>query len=123
MHGRAVIDVLAAAPTALSAWTQGAAGGVLTFIGALVLGVLAWLKERMSVEECNRRIYLSPDMLALVVALGACVGQQLFSSRTAGDLFRAVFIGLIAGMLAPWIGRFLRRIFQKKEPVAVEDSK
>lgn len=123
LHGKGVLDVLSAAPTALQAWTQGTAAGVLTGVGALLLAVLAWLKERVSVEQCNQRVYLSPDGLAFIVALAACVGSQLFASRTPGDLFRAVFVGSIVGLLAPWVGKFLRRVFAKKPAKPLPEPK
>jgi len=114
LHGKSVLDVLGSIPAALQAWTQGTAAGVLTFVGALVLSTLLWIKERRAVQECGSRLYLSPDWLAIIAAWAACMGSQWFVAGDAGSLFRAWFVGSIAGLLAPLLGRLLLRAFTKK---------
>lgn len=113
-HGMAVLDVLAKAPAKLEAWSSGLALGIVTFFVSLVISTLFWLKERSVVEQCGKRLRLSPDGLAFLSSVAFCLFAQLFGNRSGNALFWAIAFGIVSGLLAPWAGRLLRRIFARK---------
>lgn len=114
-HGPALLDVLASVPRKLEAWSSGLALGVVTGFVSLAISTLFWLKERRVVQQCGKRVYLSPDGLAFLSSVAFCLFAQLFSNGSKQALFWAVAAGILSGLLAPWIGRLALAVFGKKD--------
>jgi len=116
MHGKGAIEALAGVPVLLQAWASGLPLGIWSFLLSLCLGTLVWLTAIVKLPPASdgRRPHFSADTIALLVALSVTETQQWFAGRGQGQLLSAMWIGLIAGLLAPYLGRALRALFASK---------
>lgn len=119
MNGKAAIEALAGVPLLLQAWASGLPLGIWSFLLSLMIATLVWSTAIVKLPPARdgRRPHFSADTLALILALLVTVTQQWFSGGAVlgqGKLLSAVWIGLIAGLLAPYIGRALRALFAQK---------
>lgn len=118
MHGKAALEAAAGVPALLQAWAAGLPLGIWSFVLATVLSVLVWAvaMRKLQKPDTARAPHVSADTVALAIALLVCLAEQWtqgVSSR--GAILNAIFMGLIAGLLAPYLGRALRVLLRKKE--------
>lgn len=118
MHGKGAIDALAGVPIMLQAWAAGLPLGVWSFLLSLWLATLVWSAAiaRLPATRCGARPYFTADTLALLVALTVTMTQQWFAGTGQGRLLNAMWIGLIAGLLAPYIGKAIRAVVASRKP-------
>lgn len=118
MNGKAAIEALAGVPLLLQAWASGLPLGIWSFLLSLMIATLVWSTAIVKLPPARdgRRPHFSADTLALILALAVTVTQQWFAGASVGQgkLLSAVWIGLIAGLLAPYIGRGARALFAPK---------
>lgn len=116
MHGKASIEALSAVPVLLQAWASGLPLGIWSFLLSLSLASLVWTTAivKLPASPDGRRPHFSADTLALILALLVTVTQQWFAGVGKGQLLNAIWIGLIAGLLAPYLGRMARAMFAQK---------
>lgn len=110
-HGSKAIDALSGVPALLNAWASGLPLGVWSFGLASVLSVMAWVAaiRWLPVSACGKAPFGKANLLALLVGVAVTVAQQYVApERSAGGLLNALFLGLIAGGLAPQVGTLLR---------------
>lgn len=119
-NGKAALDALGGVPMLLQAWASGLPLGIWSFMLSLVLALLVWAKAitKLPPTASGRARHFSSDNLAIVTALTVTVSQQAIVGIGQGKLLSAIWIGLIAGFLAPWIGRAIRAMFSPKAPTA-----
>lgn len=117
-HGKAAVDALAGVPLLLQAWASGLPLGIWSFALALLLSVLVWAKviTLLPRTTAGRSAHFASDTVALLTALAVAVTQQTLADGSPGGLVSALWIGLIAGLLAPYIGRGLRTILSPNPP-------
>ncbi len=105
MHGKGAIEALAAMPAMLNAWSQQLPLGVTSFGFAMALSTLVWLGARRAHFTGP---HYNPDTIALCTALFVTMAQQWASGVTAvSQLLTALILGLIAGLLVPYLCRLL----------------
>lgn len=118
MHGKGSLEALAGVPLLLQAWASGLPLGIWSFMLSLALSTLVWLTAiaKLPTSRDGHRPHFSADTLALIFALLVTVTQQWFAAASVGHgrLLNAIWIGLIAGLLAPYIGQALRALFAQK---------
>lgn len=103
MHGKGAIEALAGIPAMLTAFSAQLPLGVTSFAFAFILATLVWV-------TANRAkftgAHYNPDTVALCTALLVTMGQQWLSGQHAGGaLLTALLLGLIAGLLVPYVCR------------------
>ena len=105
MHGKGAVEALAAVPNMLNAWAQQLPLGVTSFGLAFALSMLVWMgahRARFTGPHYN------PDTIALCVSLLVTVGQQWAAGRSnAANVLTALILGLIAGLLVPYLCRLI----------------
>lgn len=110
MHGKGAIEALAAMPTMLNAWAQQLPLGVTSFCLAMALSMLVWMGAHRAHFTGPR---YNPDTIALCASLLVTTAQQWASGRSnAASVLTAMILGLIAGLLVP----YLCRLFVGKPP-------
>ncbi|MDQ8050706.1 hypothetical protein [Luteibacter sp.] len=116
MHGKASLEALAGVPVLLQAWASGLPLGIWSFLLSLALSTLVWSTAivKLPASRDGRQPHFSADTLALILALLVTVTQQWFAGHGQGQLLSALWIGLIAGLLAPYLGRAARALFAQK---------
>lgn len=116
MHGKDALAALAGVPSLLQAWASGLPLGIWSFLLSLMIATLVWSTAivKLPLSRDGRRPHFSADTLALLVALLVTMTQQYFDGVGHGKLLSALWIGLIAGLLAPYIGRGARALFAPK---------
>lgn len=103
MHGKGAFEALAGIPLLLAAFASSLPLGVTSFGLAFVLSVLVWMTAHRAHVTGPR---YNPDTLALCVAILVTMGQQWLSGNVAsGKLLTALILGLIAGLLTPFVCR------------------
>lgn len=116
MHGKAALGALAGVPALLQAWAAGLPLGIWSFLLSVSLGTLVWLTAiaKLPPARDGRRPHFSADTLCLILALLVTLTQQWFAGHGQGQLLSALWIGGIAGLLAPYLGRAARALFAPK---------
>lgn len=110
-HGANALAALSGVPALLQAWASGLPLGLWSFFLAFVLATLVWVAaiRRLPVGSDGKAPFGQANVIALIVGLTVTVAQQYVSPvKSAGGLLNAVWIGLLAGLLAPHIGTILR---------------
>ena len=118
LHGKGAIDALAGVPIMLQAWAAGLPLGVWSFLLSLWLATLVWAAAitRLPATRCGARPYFTADTLALLVAVTVTLTQQWFAGHGQGRLVNAFILGLIAGFMAPYIGKAIRAVVASRKP-------
>lgn len=118
LHGKGAIDALAGVPIMLQAWAAGLPLGVWSFMLSLWLATLVWAAAitRLPLARDGHRPHFSADTLALLVAVTVTLTQQWFAGHGQGQLLSAFWIGLIAGLLAPYLGKAIRALVASRKP-------
>jgi hypothetical protein len=105
MHGKGAVEALAAVPTMLNAWAAQLPLGVTSFGLSVALSMLVWLSLHRAKFTGQ---HYSPDTVALCVATLAMIGQQWAAGITKpGAVLTALILGLIAGLLVPYLCRLI----------------
>lgn len=110
-HGAGAIAALAGVPALLQAWAAGLPLGVWSSALALALATLAWVYaiRYLPVGKTGKAPFGYANVIALLVGLAVTVAQyRVAPVQTPGGLLNAVFLGLIAGGVAPQFGTLLR---------------
>lgn len=103
MHGKGAIEALAGIPAMLSAFSAQLPLGVTSFAFAFVLSALVWMTAHRTKFTGT---HYNPDTVALCTALLVTMGQQWLSGQHAGGaLLTALLLGLIAGLMVPYVCR------------------
>lgn len=119
LHGEKLLAVMGGVPVMLQAWSSQMPLGVGSFTLALVLGVLLWLVAIVKLQPSPgaRARHFSADTITLCAAILTTVGQQAMSDENSGGaLLNALLLGIVAGLLAPYLGRGLRAVFTSQSP-------
>lgn len=119
MHGKGAIDALAGVPVLLQAWASGLPLGIWSFLLSLSLATLVWATAISKLPEtrCGKQPHFSADTISLLVAVTVTVTQQFFAAEIGkGKLLNALWLGLIAGLLAPYIGNAIRAVAASTKP-------
>ena len=110
-HGEKAIAALSGVPALLQAWASGLPLGLWSFGLASVLSVMAWVAaiRWLPVGPSGKAPFGHANLIAMLVGVAVTVAQQYVApERTADGLLNALFLGLIAGGLAPQVGTLLR---------------
>lgn len=115
-NGEGAIAALKGVPALLSAWSSGLPLGVWSPVAGHVLGVLWWatMINRMARTKAGYRPHLDADVQAALLTFGVVLLQQALVSRGAGEILRAMVSGGIAGLAAPFVGRIVRSLLDRK---------
>jgi len=115
LHGKAALNALASVPAVLQAWASGLPLGIWSFLLSLVLGTLVWLTAIVKLPRAldGGRRHFGADTICLCACLLVTMTQQEVDGGP-GRLLSAVWIGLIAGLLAPYIGSGLRALVSQR---------
>lgn len=118
MNGEKALAALSGVPGLLQAWASELPLGAWSFALATALGTLAWLVliVKLPKTDGGRAAHFSADTLVLCLALIVTLSQQAMASRAVGALLNAMWLGGVAGLLAPYIGRGLRAVFTRPQP-------
>lgn len=99
-HGKAFLEAVAAVPEVLAAWTKGTPVGAWAVLAGLLLPVLVmltverWVPETPGQERKRRAL----------MELGG-IGVAVFVSFMLMPRVSGLLIGLLCGLVAPWITR------------------
>lgn len=113
-NGAAAFQALAGLPLVLNAFAGGLPLGLVSFVLAGALAVLAWW-------HADRRLHYGKsgtpgrdfrsDNLALLVAVAATMAQTVVvRGSSSSALLQALMLGILAGLLAPIGGRAMLAI-------------
>lgn len=111
--GNQMLAVLGGVPKVLAAWASGLPLGVGSFFLAVTLSTLLWLFLLPILPKARdgSRPHLSANLFALAASVAVCVGQQMLVAHGNGEVLRATIVGLIAGLLSPYLGLAMRSCF------------
>lgn len=114
-RGEKVVQVL----SLLQAWTAKLPMGLWSFLLSLVLALLVWASAMRAVKRARDggRPHNTANGMALAAAMVLTLAQQWVSDTgftDKGGTLMALVIGLIAGLLAPFLGHLIRALFVKK---------
>lgn len=114
LHGRALLDVLMAMPDVAAAFAARMPLGAWSFLIALACaaGIYAFLLRWLPSCGNGHRPHFASESMAILTAMLAALVQQSSSSPT--HLMRAVLLGLVAGLAAPWLVRGLEAVFGRR---------
>lgn len=116
MHGKAALDAAAGIPALLQAWASGLPFGAWSFGLALLLALLVWAVAIRSLQSSSARTpHVAVDIIAFAVAEVVCLAQQwVQADDRPGAVLNAIFLGAVAGLMAPFIGRAIRSLVRRK---------
>lgn len=101
---------MAGFPALVQAWTAGMPFGIGSFLLAVALGMGVWgLAFRYWPGHCDRRPHFCADTTALVVGLMVMLTQQW--GGTPAQMLTALWVGLLAGLMAPYLARAVWSFF------------
>lgn len=108
LHGKALVDALMGFPLLVQAWSAALPMGVWSALLALALGLGAWsfCLHWLPNDHRGRRPELAAETMALLVAVAVTVLQQWGGTR--GEVLTALWMGVAAGFLAPYLGKAIR---------------
>lgn len=114
-RGEKVVQVL----SLLQAWTAKLPMGLWSFLLSLVLALLVWASAMRTIKRARdgSRPHNTANGMALAAAMVLTLAQQWVSETgfaDKGGTLMALVIGLIAGLLAPFLGHLIRGCFVKK---------
>jgi hypothetical protein len=110
-HGSDAIKALAGVPALLQAFSSGLPLGLWSFVLAFALATLVWVAaiRKLPMSNTGKAPFGKANLVALLVGLIVAVAQQYVAPhRTPGGLLNAVWLGALAGLLAPHVGTLLR---------------
>lgn len=114
-RGEKIVAVLAL----LQAWTAKLPMGLWSFLLSLVLALLVWATviSRVARARDGGRPHNTANGMALAAAMVLTLAQQWVSDTgftDKGGTLMALVIGLIAGLLAPFLGHLILAVFAKR---------
>jgi energy-converting hydrogenase Eha subunit A len=114
MHGGALVDVLLALPEVAAAFAARMPFGAWSFFISMAVsaGLYAFLMRWLPLCSNGRRPHFAAETMAILAALLASLLQQ--ESSAPSPLMRAVLLGLVAGLLSPWMVRGLEAVFGRR---------
>lgn len=105
MYGDKAFKALAGVPTLLQAFSAQLPLGVSSFVLALILSALVWLSAERA--HFTGRFY-NPDTVTICTAVLVTTGQQWLSeTKSPGAILTALILGLIAGLVVPYLCRLI----------------
>lgn len=110
MHGKAFLDALLGFPTLIRAYSSVLPLGVWSSVLALVVAMGAWgfALHWLPRTKQGKAPHLAAETIALCVAVAVTVGQQW--AGKPGDLLLALWMGVAAGFLAPYLGKCIAKV-------------
>ncbi|MGH8028049.1 MAG: hypothetical protein ACREO0_15120 [Pseudoxanthomonas sp.] len=125
IYGKQLVEAFAAFLLFLGSLSSSLPGGLNSFFLSWAIAGLfySFVRRWLTCQHGARREFLS-QLFSLLVGIGITLGQQYIASAedpggpTAGVLFQAFLLGLIAGFGAPLAVQGLASLFAKPKPPA-----
>lgn len=116
LHGEAFFAALGALPTLLAAWSDHLPFGLRSFALSFALAALVFSYIRRSFV-CRQRREFVAEAMALSTALSVTLLQQYVATGVEdpapGALLQAVWVGLLAGLAAPFVVRGMMSVTRR----------
>ena len=118
LHGEAFLRALGALPALISAYSANLPFGLKSFALSFALAALVFSYIRRSCTCRQRREFIA-EAMALCTALSVTLLQQYLdpttSSKTPSVLLSAVWVGLLAGLGAPFLVRGMMSVTRRRK--------
>lgn len=103
---------LAGFPALVQAWSAGLPFGLWSFLLALAIGMGVWAAIFLHPSVCSRRPHSCADSAAVGTGLAVELTQQAVGGNaTPGAILNALWLGLLAGLLAMYLARLAWSFF------------
>lgn len=111
VNGKALFEALLGFPLLVQAWAAALPMGLWSSLLALcvAMGVCTFVLHWLPPTKDGRKPHFAAETMALVVAVMVTVGQAWQGS--AGEILTALWLGVAAGLLAPYLAKGLRSLF------------
>lgn len=105
-------EALAGFPALVQAWSSGLPFGFWSFLLALGIGMGAWGFVYMHHAVCVMRPHSCADSTAVATGLAVEIAQQaVVGESSPGAMLTALWLGLLAGLLAMYLARLVWSLF------------
>ena len=111
-HGAKALEALAGVPALAQAWAAGLPFGLWSSALAFVLSLLVWASAMkwLPMGANDKAPLAASGLLSAITGVVITLSQlHVLYDPDAGQILNAMYLGLGAGLAAPFVGAFLRR--------------
>lgn len=111
LQGKPFLEALAGFPGLLRAWSSSLPLGAWSFILALGVGMGAWsfAIHYLPHDKNDKPAKFMADTVSIGVGVVVVLSQSW--GRPAGEVLNSMWVGLLAGLAAPYLANGLRALF------------
>jgi len=119
-NGKDAVMAFAALPDVLQKFATGLPFGVVSFFLALAISVLVWLKldpGQTGPRDRATVLGMHAETFTFLSGVGLTLGQTLVVwPKPVGAVLQSLMLGILVGLLAPWLGKLGRFAVRKVLP-------